>query len=58
MADKPNPLPPLTIPLVVDSKKIDSVTLRRLIEEVETEAIERTAPAMYNRIHNRHNRGR
>lgn len=41
--------------LTLDLEKIDGVTLHRLIEEVKTE---RTTPAMYNRIHNRHNRGR
>lgn len=39
-----------------DTEKISSAVLRRLIEEVRTEKLE---PAtVYNRTHNRHNRGR
>lgn len=39
----------------VDPKTINSVVLRRLIEEVK---IEETTPRIYDRWHNRHNRSR
>lgn len=40
---------------ILDREEIPSVVLKRLIEEVRTEALE---PAtVYNRVHNRHNRG-
>ena len=42
--------------LLLDPAKIDSVVLRRLVEEVQAGS---TSPAAcYDRIHNRHNRGR
>jgi len=41
---------------VIEAKDIDSVTLRRLIKEVANEQ-KGPNPQMYNRIHNRHNRG-
>lgn len=41
---------------ILDTEKVSSAVLRRLIEEVRTEKLE---PATaYNRTHNRHNRGR
>lgn len=55
--------------LEIDLTKVDSVTLRRLIEEVRREELESyytdehgnlitDYPAfLYNRMHNRHNRG-
>lgn len=42
--------------LIIERKNIDSVVLRRLIEEVRDE--KQGKPTAYNRIHNRHNRGR
>lgn len=41
--------------LVIDLKDIESAVLRRLIEEVRLE--DHGKNALYNRIHNRHNRG-
>ena len=42
--------------VIFDAEEISSVVLKRLIEEVRTEKLE---PATaYNRVHNRHNRGR
>jgi len=43
-------------PLEVDTVKISSPVLARLIEEVRQE--EQAATTVYNRVHNRHNRGR
>lgn len=40
---------------LLDPAKIDSVVLRRLVEEVQAGDV---AAACYDRIHNRHNRGR
>ena len=42
--------------LVVERKDIQSPVLRRIIEEVRNE--KSGQPSAYNRIHNRHNRGR
>ncbi len=41
--------------IVIDINEVESVTLRRLIQEV---TVEKTSgsPHYYNRIHNRHNR--
>ena len=41
---------------ILEVEKISSAVLRRLIEEVRTEKLEPTT--VYNRAHNRHNRGR
>ena len=41
---------------ILDVEDIPSVVLERLIEEVRTEKVESTNA--YNRVHNRHNRGR
>lgn len=41
---------------IVNVQEIPSPVLRRLIEEVRTESVKPTAS--YNRVHNRHNRGR
>lgn len=42
--------------LIIERKNIGSVVLRRIIEEVREEKLGK--PTAYNRIHNRHNRGR
>ncbi len=42
--------------LIIERKDIKSAVLRRLIREVREEKEGR--PTAYNRIHNRHNRGR
>ena len=42
--------------LEVDTNKLSSVTLARLIEEVRNE--ETSVMHTYDRVHNRHNRGR
>ena len=42
--------------LEVDTSQLSSVTLARLIEEVRNE--EPSAMHPYDRVHNRHNRGR
>lgn len=42
--------------LEVDLEKIDSAVLRRLIEEVRQEDAQQVQ-RVYNRTHNRHNRG-
>ena len=42
--------------LEVDTRKISSVVLARLIEEVRNEQLSTTY--VYDRVHNRHNRGR
>ena len=42
--------------LEVDTGKLSSVTLARLIEEVRNEEI--STAHTYDRVHNRHNRGR
>lgn len=42
--------------LEVDTSRLSSVTLARLIEEVRNE--ETSAMHPYDRVHNRHNRGR
>ena len=42
--------------LEVDTGKLSSVTLARLIEEVRNE--ETPTAHTYDRVHNRHNRGR
>lgn len=42
--------------LEVDTSKLSSVTLARLIEEVRNE--ETSTMHSYDRVHNRHNRGR
>ena len=42
--------------LEVDTSKLPSVTLARLIEEVRNEETSTMHP--YDRVHNRHNRGR
>lgn len=45
-----------TKPAVIRAQDIKSAVLRRLVEEVR---IEKAQPSTkYNRIHNRHNRGR
>ena len=41
---------------ILDVEDIPSAVLERLIEEVRTEKVEATNA--YNRVHNRHNRGR
>ena len=41
---------------ILEVEKISSTVLKRLIEEVRTEKLEPTTA--YNRVHNRHNRGR
>jgi len=41
---------------IIDSDKIPSTVMQRLVEEVRTEKM-MPSPA-YNRTHNRHNRGR
>lgn len=56
-----NPLPstePPSIPdlLEVDIRTLSSVVLARLIEEVRAE--KSSTPRLYDRVHNRHNRGR
>ena len=38
----------------VDSLKLDSAALARVIAEVRNDAV--SAPTAYNRVHNRHNR--
>ena len=43
-------------PLEIDTSKISSPVLARLIEEVRNE--ESSTARAYNRVHNRHNRGR
>ena len=41
---------------IVDAAELSSAVLKRLVEEVREEKLE---PATaYNRVHNRHNRGR
>jgi hypothetical protein len=42
--------------LEVDTSKISSAVLARLIEEVRNEKL--SAAHVYDRVHNRHNRGR
>ncbi len=43
----------------VSPEDIDSPALRRLIEDVQDQSTQATAPLqLYNRMHNRHNRGR
>lgn len=42
--------------LIIERKNIGSAVLRRLIEEVRDDKLGK--PTAYNRIHNRHNRGR
>ena len=42
--------------LEVDTSKIPSTVLARLIEEVRSE--KSPTPRVYDRVHNRHNRGR
>lgn len=42
--------------MIVERKDISSPVLRRIIEEVRNEKYGK--PTAYNRIHNRHNRGR
>lgn len=54
-------------PLTIDPETVPSAVLRRLIAEVQREAAEAggagaphatpPAPAAYDRVHNRHNRG-
>ena len=41
--------------LEIDSDKVHSPALRRLIQDIQEET---PAPSAYNRMHNRHNRGR
>jgi len=43
---------------VINVEAIPSAVLRRLIKEVRLEQCPRNTTQMYNRIHNRHNRGR
>ncbi len=42
--------------IIVERKDIASPVLRRLIEEIRNDKLGK--PTAYNRIHNRHNRGR
>ena len=48
--------PPIPELLEVDTSKIASAVLARLIEEVRNE--KRPSTPVYDRVHNRHNRGR
>jgi len=48
--------PPIPDLLEVDISKISSAVLARLIEEVREE--KSSTPHVYDRVHNRHNRGR
>lgn len=43
-------------PVIIERDDISSPVLRRLIKEVQDEKGQ--GPTAYNRIHNRHNRGR
>jgi hypothetical protein len=49
-------LPSISELLELDTRKISSVVLARLIEEVRNEQSSTTH--VYDRVHNRHNRGR
>jgi len=56
--DQLQPTEPPSIPDLpeVDISKISSAVLARLIEEVRAE--KSSTPRVYDRVHNRHNRGR
>lgn len=43
-------------PAIVDVEEIPSAVLKRLIKEVRAETLD--SATAYNRVHNRHNRGR
>ncbi len=45
-----------SVSTIVDVEEIPSAVLKRLIEEVRSETLD--PAAAYNRVHNRHNRGR
>lgn len=44
------------VPLIIKATEISSPVLQRIIEEVRVE--KSASHATYNRVHNRHNRGR
>jgi hypothetical protein len=56
--EQPQPAESPSIPelLEVDTSKLASAVLARLIEEVRNER--RPTTPVYDRVHNRHNRGR
>lgn len=47
--------PPWPDVLTIDPATVPSAVLRRLIAEVQQEGL--PSPSLYDRIHNRHNRG-
>ena len=48
--------PSVSVDLEVDTNQLSSVVLARLIEEIRNE--ETSTLHLYDRVHNRHNRGR
>jgi hypothetical protein len=42
----------------ISPENIDSPAIRRLIEDLQEKSVNPVSPQLYNRTHNRHNRGR